>query len=416
MKILFLSHGHPSLQVGGAEVYAYELFKGIRDLPGFEAVFLARSSEPGHNARGGTPFRGLDGRSDEILWQSGRFEGFYKVQPEKDVYTVHLRELLEEWRPDLVHVQHTDGIGYDILREIRRTVPAAPIVYTLHELQAICHAHGLMITWNGGQLCRESSPARCHGCFPHVAPGRFYLRERMIRSQLDLVDQFLAPSQFLLERYVEWGIPRDRIRFEEYGRMPQDTQPGEPPRGGFAFFGQVAPHKGLLVLLKAVELLRNSGFLDFHLFIHGGNLEKQPPEFRQRFDELLTKTSDQVTFLGRYRVRDLARLMREAAWVVVPSVWWENSPLVIQEAFMHGRPVICSDIGGMAEKVTDGVDGLHFRVGDAASLAATMRTAAGSPELWRRLRDGIRPVYTMAETVDFHAELYRELAARRKVA
>ena len=58
--------------------------------------------------------------------------------------------------------------------------------------------------------------------------------------------------------------------------------------------------------------------------------------------------------------------MAEIDWVVVPSIWWENSPLVIQEAFLHGRPVICSDIGGMAEKVRHGVDGLHFRVGDDA--------------------------------------------------
>ncbi len=80
---------------------------------------------------------------------------------------------------------------------------------------------------------------------------------------------------------------------------------------------------------------------------------------------------------GRYdRTRVAGELMAEVDWVIVPSIWWENSPLVIQEAFTYGRPVICSGIGGMAEKVTDGVNGLHFRVGDPRSLAETMRRAA----------------------------------------
>src|ERR1044071_1235531 len=96
-------------------------------------------------------------------------------------------------------------------------------------------------------------------------------------------------------------------------------------------------------------------------------------------------------------------------WVVVPSIWWENSPLVIQEAFQHGRPVICSDIGGMAEKVAHGVNGLHFRAGDARSLASTIRTAAETPGLWERLREGIQPVYPMATHVAALTEIYDAL-------
>ena len=72
------------------------------------------------------------------------------------------------------------------------------------------------------------------------------------------------------------------------------------------------------------------------------------------------------------------QIMADVEWVVVPSIWWENSPLVIQEAFAHGRPVICSDIGGMAEKVADGVSGLHFRVNDPVSLADTIRRGVHS--------------------------------------
>jgi glycosyltransferase involved in cell wall biosynthesis len=103
--------------------------------------------------------------------------------------------------------------------------------------------------------------------------------------------------------------------------------------------------------------------------------------------------------------------MEAMDWVLVPSRWWENSPLVIQEAFMHGRPVICSDIGGMAEKVSDGVDGLHFRVGDSEDLARVIAQAAGSAQLWRTLTGGINPVYPMRTHVEEMLRVYEELLA-----
>jgi glycosyltransferase involved in cell wall biosynthesis len=113
--------------------------------------------------------------------------------------------------------------------------------------------------------------------------------------------------------------------------------------------------------------------------------------------------------VGKYNHSELADLMAAIDWVVVPSTWWENSPLVIQEAFQFGRPVICSDIGGMAEKVEHGVNGLHFRAGDAESLAATILEAAETPGLWDRLRAGIRPVYTMDEHLRTLTTLYVDL-------
>jgi len=119
-----------------------------------------------------------------------------------------------------------------------------------------------------------------------------------------------------------------------------------------------------------------------------------------------------VTLVGKYAHDQLPTLLANVDWVVVPSIWWENSPLVIQEAFMHGRPVICSDIGGMAEKVTDGVDGLHFRSGDPASLAGAIDRAAVTPGLWEALARGIRPIYDIAEQVGVMESLYASLLER----
>jgi glycosyltransferase involved in cell wall biosynthesis len=105
--------------------------------------------------------------------------------------------------------------------------------------------------------------------------------------------------------------------------------------------------------------------------------------------------------------------MREVDWTIVPSTWWENAPVVIQEAFFHGRPVIASNIGGMAEKVRDGIDGLHFHVSNPESLAATMTDAIRDPGLWDRLHRGIRPPTSAALAAAQHADLFARLIARK---
>jgi glycosyltransferase involved in cell wall biosynthesis len=288
--------------------------------------------------------------------------------------------------------------------------------------------------------CLDSSPRRCHECFPEISPQTFYMRKRFIQSQFDLVDLFVAPSRFLLERYVDWGIPREKIVAEEYGRTPPPgiaADGARDRRNRFGYFGQLTPFKGVQVVLEAVaELLGRTGQTDPliraletaatsgagpagpvpEVYVHGANLDLQPGPFQNRIGALLEETRDCVTFIGRYDHDRMAALMSNVDWVIVPSIWWENSPLVIQEAFHFRRPVICSDIGGMAEKVTDGIDGLHFRAGDAASLARTMRRAMETTGLWERLRAGITPVHPMTEHAERMVGIYRSLLRHEEVA
>jgi glycosyltransferase involved in cell wall biosynthesis len=101
--------------------------------------------------------------------------------------------------------------------------------------------------------------------------------------------------------------------------------------------------------------------------------------------------------------------MRGVDAVVVPSIWWENSPVVIQEAFRNRRPVICSDIGGMAEKVRDGIDGLHFPVGDALALARLIERLAADPEKLRTMREGIQLPPSPADAAREHLAIYDRL-------
>jgi glycosyltransferase involved in cell wall biosynthesis len=416
-KVLFVTHNHPAVQPGGAEQYAFEFYEALRSSEEVEPFFLARAPVPDPAVSPRHAHTVIASVNDDpnqhfMHTDQASWDWLFERSHEKRPLTTAYRDLLEAIEPDVVHFQHTLFIGYDAIRVTRNALPDAPILYTLHDFIPICHRNGQMVRTIHNRLCREASPRRCHECYPQHSQQLFFMRERFVKSQLALVDRFIAPSHFLRQRYIEWGIPPDRIMFEDYGRLPvepvTDDRGGEDrPRNRFAFFGQFTPFKGADLLLEAMKILGDE--FAGHLWIRGANLEVQSQEFQDRFKPLLEETSDTVTVGGSYNRSQLAKLMAAVDWVVVPSIWWENSPLVIQEAFLHGRPVICSDIGGMAEKVTNDVDGLHFRRGDADHLAEVIERAATTPGLWERLRAGIPAVHGMDEHVAKMTRVYREL-------
>jgi glycosyltransferase involved in cell wall biosynthesis len=421
-KVLIVCHNHPHLRPGGAEGYALNLYEAVRDAGEFEAVFLGRTGAPSPTStvppiHPYTPVSSVNEDPNQYLLYTdlSKLDYFFHRSADKETITEDYRNFLLAHKPDVVHFQHNYLLGYDFLRVTKNTLPDAPIVYMLHEYLAICHHDGQMIRTRSRELCQEQSPRRCHECFPWISPQAFFRRERWIKSHLSLVDMFIAPSDYVRDRYVDWGIPAEKIQVETYAlppiEHPADTE-DRPARDRFAFFGQFTPYKGTDVLLRAMALLGE----DFpgHLWIHGANLESQAPQFQEEFRGLLEKTAKTVTFAGPYdHATELRGIMTATDWVVIPSIWWETGPLVALEAFQHGRPVICSDIGGMSEKATDGVSGLHFKVGDHEDLAAVLKRAAETPGLWSELRAGIPPVYDIRDHAAVVTDIYRRVLAAR---
>ena len=417
--VLFVAHNHPAVRPGGAETYALELHKAFR-AHGLQSTFLAKTGPPMSSAPASAPGRiweRPEGDNEWFIWTDlSGWDSFNGTFQDKRLYTVELRTFLLEHAPDVVHFQHTAFLGYDFVRMARRALPDAALVYTLHELLPICHRDGQMVRTHGDELCQRATPTACHSCFPDFTPAQFHRRKSFIQSQLRDIDLFIAPSRFILRRFSEWGLG-SRIRLEEYGRLParreaEDRRDGDRPTR-LAFFGQVNPFKGLHVLLEAMKRL---GDREVTLAVHGANLDLQVGAYRKKVESLLADVGDRVAFFGRYSPDELPELMRPVDWVVVPSIWWENSPLVIQEAFQTGRPVICSDIGGMAEKVTHGVNGLHFPVGRPDALAAVLAEATSDASMWERLRTGIPAIHPMTDHVRTLLDWYAETLAARKPA
>ena len=426
-KVLYVTSNHPAIRPGGLESYTLGLYDEMRRSGAFEPILIARAGPPHTEAssyHGASPFALAGDDPNQYLFYTNIFADHPEFDPlfgrwaNKQVLTRFFRDFLLAHKPDVVHVQHTIFLGYDLLRVVRETLPDAPIVYSLHEYLPICHRDGQMVRTVNNELCREESPRRCHECFPSVSPQTFFIRKRFIQSHFALVDQFIAPTPYVRDRYVEWGLQSERITVEPQGILPvtdyAHNEPNRRVRNRFAYFGQLNQYKGVDVLLDAMELL-GEGF-DGHLWVHGANLEIQPVEFRTRVKALSDGSRDNITFAGPYDRSELAKLMAEIDWVVVPSIWWETGPIVVLEAFQYGRPVICSDIGGMSEKVGDGVNGLHFRRRDAAHLAETMLYAAETPGVWDELRSGIpvNPPRSISDHVGILTALYWRLLEQRR--
>ena len=398
-RILMIAHAHPDHSRGGGEIAAYNLHKRLNRSGEHASVFLARHARP-ELLHGGTPLAGT-GRSAEIIMYANMPDWFRFSQPDKAMIWRDFRQTLETTRPDIVHLHHYLFLGLELIREIRNFNPKIRIVMTLHEYWAICHNEGQMIKKNHS-LCYESSPAACAQCFTNKTSQDFMLRRLFIRSHFDLVDAFVSPSHFLKDRYVTWGLAGHRIHVIE--NLLVDDQVVSKPTvvdshqaSGdilrLAFFGQINWFKGLDLLLDAIDQLPERIRKKIRLDINGSGLQRQPPELRKNIQTRLDKLADVVGFRGAYTQAELPALMHAAHWMIMPSRWWENSPVVILEAARYGVPVICSNIGGMAEKVVDGETGIHFQAGRADSLANAMVWVIHNPDKRSEFADNIRKSY-----------------------
>jgi glycosyltransferase involved in cell wall biosynthesis len=421
VKILQVGFWHPELLRGGAQQVCYELFCGLRARDDVEVTLLASVDESVPALyKAGARITGFDGRPGEYLFLSRAYDHWWHKVPEP-LLVESFAEFLEMVQPDVVHFHHFLVYGIDMLTVARRVLPNARIILTLHEFLAICFANGQMLRKTDRSLCTHASPVRCHQCFPERAPEDFFVREMWIKRHLEAVDYFTTPSRFMIEHYVDWGLDRAKFRHITNGQQNRNANPPaiapRARRNRFGFFGQMVDNKGVVVLLRAVQLLRAEGFADFTVDLNGDNLKYASEPNRKEVEAFLEEeqarpVDEQIVFFrGSYEHAHLPFRMAELDWCIVPSVWWEIFGLVISEAWMFGKPVIASNVGGMAERIEDGVNGLHFAVGDPRALARVMRRAVEEDGLWERLVAGITPPASREEMVALFMDLYREPAS-----
>jgi glycosyltransferase involved in cell wall biosynthesis len=197
------------------------------------------------------------------------------------------------------------------------------------------------------------------------------------------VDAYIAPSEFARRKFIEGGLPADRIAVKP-NFVTSDSKARAQP-GAYVFFaGRLSEEKGLLLLLTAWRSLR----VRIPLGIAGdGPLLK---ELSRRINEA---SLDHIELLGRRTPDEVRELMDGARFLVFPSLWYESFGMTIIEAFSREVPVVASRLGSMAEIVEHGVMGLHFEPGDATDLAAKVEWAWEHPAELAQMGRAARAVY-----------------------
>jgi glycosyltransferase involved in cell wall biosynthesis len=245
------------------------------------------------------------------------------------------------------------------------------------------------------------------------------LRNRYLRRMAACADLFLAPSEFLRRQYVAQGFPADRILYLENGieTFPPQADDGRAwealrraPRPRFAFVGSLAPQKGVHLLVEAFNRLPQDETHTASLSIIGGDILF--PEYAR--DLRAQARHPNLRFLGPLAPPAVRAALGHVDCLVVPSTWYENSPLVIQEAYAAGVPVLAARIGALEEKVRDGVTGRLFEAGSVDALAAALRDLIDAPEQLAALRAGVKPPPDIAAHAARLVEIYGRLTAARE--
>lgn len=305
--------------------------------------------------------------------------------------------LLDEAKPDVVHLHSLQGLGVGLVGAARER--DVPVVLTMHDWWWLCPC--LFRLSPSGTIC--TSPVEPGACW-----GRpFERRRRVLAEALAHVDRVLVPSAFLREDLIANGFDGTRIEVQENGvpppavlsaSLPESDAPDGPLR--IAYVGGAGNGaKGLTVLLEAAALL---GEAPFRLLCHA----VAPAEA----DPWVARLGARLECRSVFAPEDVDRVMAEADVVVIPSLMRESFSLVAREALSRGRPVVTSDCGGPEEVVRDGVNGRIVRSGSAEALAAALSALISDRTELERLRPSPPPRFRTPEEHAVAAEgVYREV-------
>ncbi len=345
------------------------------------------------------------------------------------------------WKPDVVHVTSCLTLSASVIQAAQEQ--RLPVVLTLTDYWFICPRISLLRA--DGSLCTgRTRPQECLECLmagskiyrglktmmpPAAAAASLkwlsrhavFSKRRGLRGMaLDMVDRkeylakminaagcVTAPSAYLRQLFHASGltVPIQVIPSGHDLGWLANMPPKKPARlKRIGYIGQIIPTKGVHTLLAAFISANLAG--QAHLFIFGSY--GQNPAYRRQLEQLAAG-QEGIKFCGPFPHDQLGNVLAQLDVLVTPSVWHENNPRVIQEAFAGKTPVIASDVGGIAEFVQHGVNGLLFERGNAADLAGQIRRIVTEPGLLERLQAGIPPVRTMDEEMDEIEQIYQRL-------
>jgi len=392
LRVLKVIHGFPPDYMAGSEVYSYHFVKELINQDIDVSVFTRVENEFDDNHKiydetfENINIRRINKPKRDYLYKDKFFD---------DKTDEVFKEYLKKINPDIVHFGHLSHLSTNLINIVKAA--KIPIVFTIHDFWMFC-VKGQMIN-QSHEICKGPSVANCTKCSPYVVEEK-EVGEMLghMYSMVDSVDVFISPSHTLKDFFISQGISESKIKYLKYGF---DTKKivfnkkvfNADSKINYGFMGRIIPTKGIKVLVDTFKELPNE-----MLSIYG-NVGVQ-----KRFLE-----TDNIQFKGGYNNNNINNVLEDIDVLIAPSTWYENAPLVMQEAFLAGIPVITSNIGGMDELVENNVNGFTFNVGNSDDLKAVIERISSDPTLLNSLKQSRSDVVDIKDDVKEIIKIYKEL-------
>lgn len=322
-----------------------------------------------------------------------------------------LRRLIKDFQPDVAHLH---CIYHHLSPAILPALKSAgiPTVMTAHDLKIACPAYKML---NSGGICERCNHGSVLNVIKHrcvrdsLAASVIVAVESGLHRYLDTyrkhLDRVAVPSRFFLEKFVEWGWPREKLVYILNYADVSKFEPQYTPGKYFLYFGRMAPEKGVATLIRAAA---KSGV---PLKVVGtGPIEAE-------LKDIAAQVGGNIEFLGYRTGTELHDLVRGARAVVLPSEWYENAPLSLLESYALGKPVIGAHIGGIPEMIVEGVTGWTFKSQNVEDLASCLDKVMAINEsvikgIGKAGRDYVEKTFSQQRYVDSMLALYSELGVK----
>lgn len=352
---------------------------------------------------------------DEIEFGHAYSVGQKMTMASKAVYSFEaqkkLKRLLNDFPADVAHLHciyhHLSPAIISTLRDA-----GIPVVMTAHDLKIACPAYKMLNDTGVCEKCKDGSLFNVvrHRCVRgSLAASAIVMVEsgvhRMLNTYQGKLDKVVVPSRFFMEKFIEWGWPREKFAYIPNYVDASRFEPAYEPGDFFLYFGRLAPEKGVATLMRAAKAA------GVKLKIAGtGPIEAE-------LHSLQAELSGDIEFLGYRSGTELHSLIRGARAVVLPSEWYENAPMSVLESFALGTPVIGARIGGIPEMVIEGETGWTFESRNTDELAALLSRLTAMPtaqiaQAGRAARDHVISNFNREGYLQATLALYAELGVK----
>ena len=276
-----------------------------------------------------------------------------------------VKNIVNDNTPDIAHLhifQHQ--LSPSILKEIKKN--GTYVVNTVHDLKVICPNYKML---NDGEICEKCKSDKFINCFKSKCIKGSTVNSMLntieaythrILKSYDYVDKFICPSEFYMNKFIEFGIPKEKVvhipNFVDVSKF----NPNYEHEDYFVYFGRLSEEKGINTLIKSMKYVNKSKLI----IVGTGPIEKELKEF------VVKENIKNVEFVGFKTGNELENIIKQSRFIVIPSEWYENAPMSIIEAMAYGKAVLGSNIGGIPEFIEDNHTGMIFNTKDEIDLAS----------------------------------------------